>query len=238
MLGAVSLVLVRYRWTFYPCLLFLSTIAMKIAGRANLYLFLRGGSRSSGTAAAAAAGSGGSVYEVASPLLIALGLILMHTGRNVVNSSTSTTSAIPIVESGAAATAAAVAVTATSEWTYVFWMGEALVIAMFTYNSIPNIPASIPTVVWAGSLAFGSSLLALWFRGKFWNYFWTILFIVFLGVFVALAFPVMELLLEAILNEKLTRVGEKIRAQHRHMEAYYAEKLKGLEQQKQKQQRR
>jgi hypothetical protein len=230
MLGAVSLVFIRYRWTFYPCVLFLSAIALKIAGRTNLYLFLR--SRS-GTAAAA--GSGGSVYEVASPLLIALGLILMHTGRNVVN-TTSTTSAIPIAETRAATAAASLA--ATSEWTYVFWMGEALVIAMFMYNSIPDIPSSIPTSVWVGSLTFGSCLLALWFRGKFWNYFWTILFIVFLGVFVALAFPVMELLLEAILNEKLTRVGEKIRAQHRHMEAYYAEKLKGLEQHHQKKQQR
>jgi hypothetical protein len=35
----------------------------------------------------------------------------------------------------------------------------------------------------------------------------------------------MELILEAVLNEKLKRVGDKVRAHHRQLEAYYAAKL-------------
>ena len=45
-----------------------------------------------------------------------------------------------------------------------------------------------------------------------------------LTFFVAVAFPVMELILEAILNEKLKKVGDKVRAHHDAVERYYAAK--------------
>ena len=47
---------------------------------------------------------------------------------------------------------------------------------------------------------------------------------VILAVLVAMAFPIMELLLEAILNEKLKKVGEKVRDHHRQLQSYYENK--------------
>ena len=149
----------------------------------------------------------GSVYEtdgvrtkmtdVLNPLLIALGLIFMKNGRNE-----------------------------DMAWSWVFWLGEALVITLFTLNSLDG--TSRGTVI-IGGVSVVAGLLALWFRGKFWNYAIIIAFEAFMAIFVALAFPIMEMLLESILNEKLKKVGEKIRAHHRHMEKHYAKKLEGKE---------
>ena len=41
---------------------------------------------------------------------------------------------------------------------------------------------------------------------------------------VVIAFPIMEMLLETILNEKLRKVGDKIRAHQKQLETYYANK--------------
>ena len=46
----------------------------------------------------------------------------------------------------------------------------------------------------------------------------------FLALFVAMVFPVMELVLEAVLNEKLRKVGDKVRAHHQVLERYYESK--------------
>jgi len=183
MLGVISVFLIRYRLAFYPMLLFLGYLAIQIATKANL--------------------RGGSVYEsnghppqmkdILSPLSIAVGLILMHSGRNE-----------------------------TYDWSWVFWMGETLVIVLFTLNSVEHIPRNAVAI---GLLSVFAGLIALWFRGRFWNYTIVIAFEAFMAIFVALAFPVMEMVLEAVLNEKLKKVGEKIRSHHRQVEAYYNKKL-------------
>jgi hypothetical protein len=141
------------------------------------------------------------------PLLIATGLLCMFYGR--------------VVSVGDSDSPDAGTTTAPS-WTWLFWSGEVLVIAMFTFNSMSAIPKT-PLVL--SLLGIFSALTALWFRGKFWNYVIVLVMEGLLGVFVALAFPVMELILEAVLNEKLKRVGDKVRAHHRQLEAYYAAKL-------------
>ena len=103
-----------------------------------------------------------------------------------------------------------------------FWLGESLVIAMFTINSVgANIPKTLPLFVGTG---FCSLLAALWFRGRFWNYVTVLALELFLAIFIAMAFPIMEMVLEAILNDKLKKVGDKVRAHHRQMEEYYASK--------------
>lgn len=164
MLGVISVFLIKYRLAFYPMLLFLGYLAIQIAGRASL--------------------RGGSVYEtnghptemkdMLSPLSIAVGLTLMHSGRNDSN-----------------------------DWTWVFWMGETTLIALFTLNSIEAIPRNTVAI---GMLSVFAGLVALWFRGRFWNYAIVIAFEVFMALLVALAFPVMEIILEAVLNEKLKKV--------------------------------
>lgn len=183
MLGLVAVLLIRYSITFYPMLAFLGYIALQIAGKARV--------------------RGGSVYEtnngaqtqmtdVLSPLSIAVGLILMRSGRDE-----------------------------TTEWSWVFWLGESMVIVLFFLNSVESIPRNL---VGIGAISVLAGLMALWFRGKFWNYAIVIGFEAFMAIFVALAFPVMEIVLEAVLNEKLKKVGDSIRAHHRQMEAYYANK--------------
>ena len=183
MLGAISVFLVCYRLAFYPMLLFLGYLAIQIATKANL----RGGSVYESN------GQPPEMKDMLSPLGIAVGLILMHSGRNE-----------------------------TYDWSWVFWMGESLLIMLFTLNSVEHIPRNAIAI---GLLSVVAGLIALWFRGKFWNYTIVIAFEAFMAIFVALAFPVMEMVLEAVLNEKLKKVGEKIRSHHRQVEAYYSKKL-------------
>ena len=129
--------------------------------------------------------------ELVSPFLIGTGLLIMHQSS---------------AESGSG---------------FLYWLGESLVIAMFTYNSVSTTP-QLPSPLMLGGTAVFSLVAALWFRGKFWNYAVVVTFEIFLAIFVAMAFPVMEMVLEAILNEKLKKVGDKVRLQHKHMEKYYS----------------
>lgn len=168
MMGAVSVLLVRYRWTMYPALAFLAYIAFRLVQT----------SRS----------AGGSPTDVVSPIMIAIGLMLMH---NSIRAS------------------------------WIFFWGESLVIFMFTYNSssLPKKP-----MIYAGIAAL-SMLAALWFRGSFWNYLAVVILEAALALLAALAFPVMELVLDAILNEKLKKVGAKVRHHHTMLEKFYQSKM-------------
>jgi hypothetical protein len=174
MMGGVAVLLVRFRWTLFPALAFLSYISYQMFKRSSL--------------------PGGAYTDMISPFIIAIGLICMHRGRN-----------------------------AEGGWTLLFWLGESLTIGTFTFNSASTLP-KIPLVLVA--LGVFSVLAALWFRGSFWNYVIVLGLELFMGIFVALAFPIMEMVLETILNEKLQKVGDKVRAHHRVVQAYYEQKLK------------
>jgi len=138
-----------------------------------------------------------------SPLIIMGGLLSMHNGR-----------------------------TADGNWTALFWLGEATVVAAFTYNSVP---ASVPKTPVALSLivAFAASS-SLWFRGYAWNYGVVVGFEAFLALAAAMAFPIVEFILETILNEKLRKVGDRVRAHHDVLEAYYKAKIEKVKQEKRK----
>lgn len=107
-------------------------------------------------------------------------------------------------------------------WNLQFWVGETIVIAMFLYNSLSFFPLQNKIVL--AALTFVSMLLALWFRGSWWNYAVVLGLLVFLALIVALGFPLMELVLEAILNEKLRKVGDKVRHHHQVLQAFYEKK--------------
>jgi len=139
--------------------------------------------------------------ELISPFLIGVGLIIMYQAS-----------------SGRWTTIAADG-TQSTYW-LLYWLGESLTIFMFTYNSVESKP-SISNPLYLGSLLIFGILSALWFRGKFWNYLIVIGLELFLAFFIAVSFPVFEMILEAILNDKLKKVGDKIRAQHKAMELYY-----------------
>ena len=176
MMGAVSVIVVRYIWTLLIALAFLSFVAFRIYTMAS-------------NPASAAAGA--STADMLSPFMIGTGLILMYQSPN-------------------------------SFW--LFWIGESFVIGMFTVNSLNMVTLYNHAAIIYISISIFSLLAALWFRGKFWNYAIVIGLELFLAIFIAVAFPIMEMVLEAILNDKLRKVGDKLRQQHIQMEKYYSSK--------------
>jgi hypothetical protein len=133
--------------------------------------------------------------DAISPAVIASGLLLMHTGR-----------------------------TQEGLWTWRFWLGETFVISAFTFNSVATSLPSLGLLLVAVIFVF-ASLMALWFRGSVWNYAIVIGFEAILAFLIAMAFPILEFVLETILNEKLKRVGDKVRAHHKALDAYYQAKM-------------
>ena len=134
-------------------------------------------------------------------MLIATGLCLMYNASNDDTSSSS------------------------GDWNKQFWLGETIVIGMFCYNSLGSTVLQQNMVIMV-ALAIFSLLAALWFRGRFWNYIIVVGMIAVLAIVVAVAFPIMELLLEAILNEKLKKVGDKVRHHHDILQKHYEQKAK------------
>ena len=141
-----------------------------------------------------------SKLELASPFLIGIGMIIMYQASK-----------------GSWSTVSSDGTRSTSWLTY--WLGESITIFMFTYNSLESKPSFSSSYLYA-ILVFGI-LSALWFRGRFRNYLIVIGLEIFFAIFIAVSFPVFEMILEAILNDKLKKVGDKIRAQHKVMERYY-----------------
>jgi hypothetical protein len=125
--------------------------------------------------------------DMLSPLIISVGLVLMYRGRSD-----------------------------DMEWSSSFWIGEALVLTMFSFNSMPG--NRTPAIGFL--LAILSILVTFWLAGKMWRYTTVIGLEVLAAILCALAFPVMELIVEQIITEKLKKVGEKVRQQHERMQAY------------------
>lgn len=142
-----------------------------------------------------------SKLELMSPWFIGIGMIIMYQASS---GSWST-----ISSDG----------TRSISW-LLYWLGESITIFMFTYNSLESKPSFSNSLYLYAILVFGI-LSALWFRGRFWNYLIVIGLEVLFAIFIAVSFPVFEMILEAILNDKLKKVGDKIRAQHKIMERYY-----------------
>lgn len=139
---------------------------------------------------------GASLYDTIPPLLIISGMLIMSN---------------------------AAALGETYSWTFQYWLGESLVIAIFCYNSLVAALLAGGVIFYVGVSLF-SILAALWCRGSMWNYGVVLGIVAVLAVVVALLFPMIELLLDAILNEKLKKVGEKVRQQHILIKNYYEAK--------------
>lgn len=149
-----------------------------------------------------------SIASSASPIIIALGLYMMYIGRAYLVPN-STPEMVPDASEDKQD---------LPTWTWTFVIGESFVIAQFTLNSMPDIAFSSVTTLAIYCVAF---LIALWFRGLFWNYVLVLGLEAFATLFVAMSFPIMEMLLEAILNEKLRKIGDKVRAHHQYLQQYY-----------------
>jgi len=98
------------------------------------------------------------------------------------------------------------------EWSWTFWFGEMLVMALFMNNSVEQKSPLIVVVFM--TLAFIFSLIM---KGRFWRYLTLLGFQAVLALLVVLVFPIMEMVLESIVDEKMRKVGEKIRAHDARM---------------------
>ena len=94
-----------------------------------------------------------------------------------------------------------------ASWSWTFWFGETIVMTCFLANSFEK---RNPALTAAFSVI--SLLMSLWLRGQFWRYATLLGFQGAIAVLVVMAFPVMEMVLEEIVQEKMRKVGEKIRA--------------------------
>ena len=123
------------------------------------------------------------VREMSSPLISALGMIFMYWGRY-----------------GGA-----------EVWSRTFWMGECVLMTTFLNNSVPeNAPRQTPYSILAGFVVL-SFFLSLILRGKFWRYLTLIGLESSLAFLTLTIFPMMEMVLEEMVNEKMRKIGAKVR---------------------------
>jgi hypothetical protein len=196
MLMIVSVLITRFWWLLYPALGFLGYVGY------HIHRTMQQQPKQHHTIPTL-------LYYYSSPIIMTIGLLLMYNGRRYIFSLK-----YPMIH-----------------YTYTFWYGESLVITMFIYNSIPvdwivqqsQNDTRIFGIITCMILLF-SSIVSLCLHGAIWNYIIVLGMIIGLGLLVALTFPLMELVLETILNEKLKLIGEKIRIHHTFMKTYYENK--------------
>ena len=179
--------------------------------------------------------------DVISPLVIAFGIFCMFRGRRFVVASAAAVAAVAssggavvenaIVGDGIIGAVAAEAMTASAaaagtttaylDWSWTFWFGEALVMSLFVSNSFEKHTRSLVLVYVAVSL-----LCTLWLRGRFWRYTSILLIEGVIAMVCVVVFPIMEMILESIVEEKMRKVGEKIRQHDRRMRELLTKKKK------------
>ena len=142
--------------------------------------------------------AGVSWRDVSVPLLIAVGVYFMFRGRRSLVESDDHNGDEEEEEEGEVR---------YHSWTWTFWLGETLVMTLFLANSFEKRSPALLAL-----FTTGSGLFALWLRGHFWRYATLLGFQGVIALLVVLAFPIMEMILEQIVEEKMRKVGEKIRA--------------------------
>ena len=178
--------------------------------------------------------------DVISPLAIAFGIFCMYRGRRFVVASAAVAAVASlggavvenaivgdgiigavVAEAMTASAAAAGATTTYLDWSWTFWFGEALVMSLFVSNSFEKHTRSLVLVYVAVSL-----LCTLWLRGRFWRYTSILLIEGVIAMVCVVVFPIMEMILESIVEEKMRKVGEKIRQHDRRMRELLTKKKK------------
>jgi hypothetical protein len=90
---------------------------------------------------------------------------------------------------------------------YVCFQGETLTMSIFICNSF-----LLTTTRAIAGASFGSAIVAFFLHGKLWRYVMVEVFFGVLLILAALVFPILEMILEEIIRDKMSKVGEKIRA--------------------------
>jgi len=144
-----------------------------------------------------------SLRNALSPLVIAFGIFCMYRGRSFVVDTTTAADNAVVGDSTSTSTET---ITTYLDWSWTFWLGETIVMTSFITNSLEQTPRPVLFICIVLSL-----LLSLWLRGRFWRYATLLGFEGIIALLVVLAFPIMEMILESIVEEKMRKVGEKIR---------------------------
>mmetsp|Transcript_30493 Transcript_30493/g.64791 ORF Transcript_30493/g.64791 Transcript_30493/m.64791 type:complete len:427 (-) Transcript_30493:192-1472(-) len=145
--------------------------------------------------------------DALSPLVIALGIFLMYRGRRIVIELPAPAGNVDSAMAGDSAVDATQNEIQYAEWSWTFLAGETVVMSSFLSNSFENQPTALLLLFSVLSL-----LMSLWLRGRFWRYATLLGFEGVIALLVVLAFPIMEMILESIVEEKMRKVGEKIRS--------------------------
>lgn len=142
-------------------------------------------------------------FDFVSPMLIAFGVILMYLGKGDAENN---------------------------YWTKTFWLGEALIMTMFCLNTIAAKESSAvrPNFVIGIAAYIAFAAIALIVRGKGWRYITILGMEMILSLAAILIFPIMEMILEEIMNEKMRKIGEKVRLYNQQMEESYKKKMEEL----------
>lgn len=147
------------------------------------------------------------IFDSLSPIIIGAGIFVMHFGR-IPRPSDETSGDHKF-------------------WSWMFWSGESLVLTMFALNTVTgkensSLKPSLPLVIGFYVL---SLLICLYLRGKTWRYLIVLAFELTFALLAVIVFPIMEMILEEIMNEKLKKVGHKVRQYSKAMEESYNRKL-------------
>jgi hypothetical protein len=202
MMAATTLIITRYKYLMYPAMLFLLYTSFQIFKARQTM------------------GASGPVtlYDVISPIIISFGIFCMYFGQRMGGE----TDEVVDTESNSVV---------ILSWSKTFWIGESVVMSMFCLNTLASREATTlrPTL----PIGFGCyvvfSIIALFIRGKGWRYVALLGMEMGLALFAVLAFPIMEMILEEVMNEKLRKVGERVRAYSKIMNDNYMSRLEEME---------
>jgi hypothetical protein len=199
MMAITSVIITRWKYTTIPAVLFLLYTSFQI--------FRAKSSGSSGVNLI-------QTYDILSPILLATGLIIMYTWKN--NSHYQQ-------QEGEVET--------QFQWNKMFWMGETLIMTIFCINTLVSKEASSvrPSLGLGVGLYVFFAMIALFIRGKGWRYMTILSMELGLALVAVLVFPIMEMIMEALVDEKMKKVGERVRLYARVMEEHHRREVEELE---------
>lgn len=192
MMAITSVIITRWKYTTIPAVLFLLYTSFQI---------FRAKSTSSANAI--------QTYDILSPILLAIGLIIMYTSKY----NSQQQDGIPF------------------QWNKMFWMGETLIMTMFCINTLVSKEASSVRPSWGLGMALYVffAIVALLIRGKGWRYMTILSMELGLALVAVMVFPIMEMIMEALVDEKMKKVGERVRLYAKVMEEHHRRELEELE---------
>jgi len=202
MVAATTLIITRYKYLMYPAIIFLLYTSFQIFKARQTM------------------GASGPVtlYDVISPIIISFGIFCMYFGQRMGGETDKDMDADS--NSGV-----------ILSWSKTFWIGESVVMSMFCLNTLASREATTlrPSLPIGVGCYVVFSIIALFIRGKGWRYVALLGMEMGLALFAVLAFPIMEMILEEVMNEKLRKVGERVRAYSKIMNDNYMSRLEEME---------